>query len=498
MRIGILALLQESNTFLPAPTELVHFQQDVLLVGDAMAERFGTGALHEISGFFAGLIGTEFEPVPIFAGRALPYGVITAETWAQLMAMMFAEVERAGHCDGYLVSAHGATVSASSPDADGYWLSELRSKVGATTPIIGTLDLHANLSPKMVDACDALVGYRTNPHIDQFQCGKQAAALMVRTLRGEIRPTQAASFPPMLINIEQQETAVPPCKELIETADLLLNSNRVLSNSVLLGFPYADVPELGSACLAVTDDNPALAQETANQLAQRMWCKREQFIPKLVSLEDAIQQAEKRIGPVCLLDMGDNVGGGSPGDSTWLAHALRKSSIPSALVCLCDARAVKDCEAVGPGQRLQLKMGGKSGDLHGTPLQAEVVVVSLHEGQFEETEPRHGGFTFFDQGRSAIVRCGENLTLLLTSRRMAPFSLVQLTSCGLDPNHFQVLVAKGVISPVAAYRSVANHFIRVNTPGVTTADLSLLPYKNRRRPCYPFEPNIEWEPTSFN
>ncbi len=136
--------------------------------------------------------------------------------------------------------------------------------------------------------------------------------------------------------------------------------------------------------------------------------------------------------------------------------------------------------------------GGHSGPLHGEPLESEISVVSLHDGRFEEREPRHGGFSRFDQGRTAIVRTDAELTIMLTSGRMAPFSLSQLTSCGLNPADLRVLVAKGVVAPIAAYRGVCRHFIRVNTPGVTTADLSQLPYRHRRRPLYPLETNFEW------
>jgi microcystin degradation protein MlrC len=141
-----------------------------------------------------------------------------------------------------------------------------------------------------------------------------------------------------------------------------------------------------------------------------------------------------------------------------------------------------------------MPIGGRSGPLHGHPFESTFTVQSLHDGTFREREPRHGGYSTFDQGRSAVVRSEHGPTVLLTSRRMAPFSLAQLTSCGLDPSAFDILVAKGVIAPTAAYRSVCRHFLRVNTPGVTTADLSLLSYGHRRKPLYPFETEFDWQP----
>src|SRR6185436_5309873 len=122
----------------------------------------------------------------------------------------------------------------------------LRNRFGRKFPIIGTLDLHANVSPKMVAACDALTAYRTNPHLDQRRCGIDAARLMARTLRGEVKPTMAAAVPPLAINIEKQPTAEKPCKTIYDYANEMLGDAGVLSNSIALGFPYADVAEMGA------------------------------------------------------------------------------------------------------------------------------------------------------------------------------------------------------------------------------------------------------------
>ncbi len=491
MRVGIIALLQESNTFLHEPTTLSRFEEDLLLLGEAVRRELAPSH-HEIGGFFAGLNEASVEAVPLFAARALPFGVVTAEAFDRLLEMMLDQLARAGRLDGLLVAPHGATVSERYADADGHWLSRLRQQVGPEMPILGTLDPHANLTPLMVESTNALIAYRTNPHIDQRQRGLDAARLLMRTLSGEVRPTQAAAFPPLSINIECQLTSAPPCLALYQQADAMLARPGVLSNSILLGFPYADVPEMGSSVLVVTDNDRALAQRLAIELGQTLWSMRRQFVGKLLSIPAAIEQARHLEGPVCLLDMGDNVGGGSPGDGTLLAHALLNRPVGKAFVCLNDPAAVRLAEALGPGGQGRFLLGGKSDDRHGPPLDVELSVQSLHDGRFEELQPRHGGFRSFDQGRAAVLLSGAGLTVLVTSKRMVPFSLVQLTSCGLDPASFHVLVAKGVNAPVAAYAPVCKHFLRVNTPGVTTADMTSLPFQKRRRPMFPFEPEMEW------
>jgi len=478
MRVGIIALLQESNTFIAGATTLVHFEADILLDGDAVRARFD-GAHHEVGGFFAGLADEAIDAVPIFAARALPYGVVTAEAFDALLARMDAAIHRAGPLDGLLVAPHGATVAANHPDADGHWLTRLRERFGRKFPIIGTLDLHANVSPKMVAACDALIGYRTNPHLDQRQRGIDAAKLMARTLRGEVKPTMAAAFPPLAINIERQLTAERPCNLIYEYANEMLHQVGVLSNSVILGFPYADVEEMGACAIVVTDSDFSQAASLVADLEKYWWDRRAEFVGQMTAIDVALARAAKLEGPITLLDMGDNVGGGSPGDSTELAHALmRHPDLMPAFVCLHASEAVKQAATLGAS--VHLRVGNP-------PLEADFTVRAIYDGKFSETEPRHGGFLHFDQGPTAIVETADGLTIMLTSKRMVPFSIQQLTSCGLDPAKFRIMVAKGAHAPVAAYALVSKHLIRVDTPGVTSADLSRLEYRHRRRPMFPFE-----------
>ncbi|MCA9099146.1 MAG: M81 family metallopeptidase, partial [Planctomycetaceae bacterium] len=365
--------------------------------------------------------------------------------------------------------------------------------VGPEVPIIGTLDAHANLSEQMAASCNALIAYRTNPHLDQRDRGRDAARLLVRTLKGEVQPTMAISRPPLAISIERQCTEEPHLKPLYAAADDQLRSANVLSNSILLGFPYADVPELGSATVVVTDNDPDLAQRLANDLARTMWEMRSEFHGPFTSIEEAISQCRESSERVCLLDMGDNVGGGSSADGTALLGAIHSASLGPAFGCLYDPEAVAACEQAGNGSRMTLSVGGKTDQLHGAPIEVAVTVRSLHEGQFRESQPRHGGITEFDQGRTALCETDSGLTLMLTSLRMVPFSLQQLISCGLDPRQFRILVAKGVNAPIAAYREVCDRFIRVNTPGSTCADMTQLEFVHRRRPMFPFEKNPAFE-----
>jgi microcystin degradation protein MlrC len=162
-------------------------------------------------------------------------------------------------------------------------------------------------------------------------------------------------------------------------------------------------------------------------------------------------------------------------------------------VCLYDPESVRAATAAGIGERVVLRVGGKTDSLHGPPLKAEFTVLGLFDGKFEENQPRHGGIKEFDQGPTVVVRSDRGLTIMLTSRRVPPFSLRQLTAFGIEPERYDVLVAKGVNAPIAAYAPVARQMIRVDTPGVTTADVTRLAFQNRWRPMFPFERETKWE-----
>ena len=302
-----------------------------------------------------------------------------------------------------------------------------------------------------------------------------------------MKPVQRAAFPSFGINIERQGTTVWPCLPLYELANAQLDQAGVLSNSVVLGFPYSDVEEMGSTAIVVTDNDPELAQRLADEMSAYMLEHREEFVGEYITVEDAVEMAVNKTGPICLLDMGDNVGGGSAADSTLIAHEVHRRADTTAFVCLYDQKSQERAREAGIGAKLMLSMGGKTDDRHGDPISAEVTVKSLHEGKFEETEIRHGGYTHFDMGLTTVVTTESGLTISLTSRRVVPVSLGVVTSIGLDPADFQILIAKGVHAPVAAYEPVCTELIRVNTGGATAADMRTFEYQYRRKPMYPFE-----------
>jgi len=487
-RIAIIGFLHESNTFISSPTTYQAFKNDCLLEGNDFYQGM-SGTHHETSGFFSvlGEVKDEFDTVPIVLARAVPYGTVTAQAYQRIVDTILTLLDQATPIDGVLVAPHGATVSKKYSDADGYWLGKLRKFLGPEIPIIGTLDPHGNLSPLMAKSCNALIAYRSNPHLDQFTIGKQAAYLLIKTLQGNIQPVMEIARPPIAISIQKQESNIHPCLPLYNLANQQLRDPTVLTNSIMLGFPYSDVKEMGASFIVVTDKNRALARKYADVLAEYLIQNRKDFQAELETMEETIAKCKSLKGPICLLDMGDNTGGGAPGDSTILLHECQRQGLTNTFVCLYDQMVANQFMDFEIGSVHEIKVGAKTDELHGAPWIGLVKLIGKYDGKFYESEIRHGGAMDCDQGPTIVVRHKSGITIMVTSKRQPPFSLRQLTTFDVDPLNFHFLITKGVNAPIAAYKTICNQIIKVNTPGTTTADIEHLHYRHRRIPLYPFE-----------
>lgn len=426
------------------------------------------------------------EVIPILFASATPGGALSANTYNGLLKSMMDELEKVLPVDACLVIPHGAGVSEEFPDMDGHWLSILRKRVGDSIPIFGTLDLHANVSPLMVSSTNALVAYKENPHIDMRQRGVEAANLLVDYLKGRTNPVQVLVQVPLAISIEQQLTANEPCKSLYNYANELSKDPEILSLSIQHGFPYADVKEMGTSIIVVANGNREKAQQVARQLETYILDRRESFVGVKNDIQTSLDLIEDSEKPVLLLDMGDNVGGGGPANNCCILEAFEKSKKYKYFVCIYDPEAVRMAGNHQPGEWFELILVGTGKDEIKT-YRIKVKLLRLTNGEFQESNPRHGGQINFNMGKTAVVATEQGSEIMLTSSRVMPFSLQQLISQGVQPSEFDAIVAKGVNAPIAAYAPVCPTVIQVNTPGVTQADMTLFKYKHRRKPLFPFE-----------
>jgi len=492
MRIAALGMAHETNTFARHPTDYAAFEQAGILRGEQIVHAYAESHA-TMAGFLESGRQSGVEVVPLLFTTTNPAGTITREAFEGITRSMLGMLHEQGPWDGVLLAQHGAAVSEDQPDMDGEVAARVRALVGPSVPIGLALDMHANLSQTMIDNVDVTVTYRTNPHLDPRPRALECAELVIRTARGEIRPVQALETPPVVINIVKQFTGEEPMRGLVADVEHVIAQPGMLSASVAEGYPYADVAEMGMAFVAISDGDPAAAREAARRLARRAWDRRSEFVAETPSPEAALQaamHAEKT--PVVLMDVGDNIGGGSPADSTILLEAAQRLGVRSYLQTLRDPEAVSARVAARVGTRVSLEVGAKTDDMHGRPVAVSGIVRNISDGKFEEPTPIHGGFRFFDGGQTAVLETDDDHTLVLTTRLVGNTSIQQMYSVGVRPERMRVVVAKGVVSPRPAYEPIAAEIVLVNTPGVTTSDLSRFTYTRRRRPLYPFEPEASY------
>ena len=491
-RVGIASLMHESNTFYPVPTTREMFRDTCLVSGREVISHWGE-AHHEIGGMLEVLPALGLETVPLLTGTAMPSGPVEEEAYEEILAEILDRISGES-LDGLLLALHGAMVAQHVRDADGRTAAKIRQLVGPDLPIVMTLDLHANVSPLMIGSVTATTIYRTYPHLDQRERGREAARILAETLEGRIRPVQALVKPPLCISILAQGSRYEPMADLYRRMEELIDQEGVVTASIAPGFAYADVEEMGPAFLVVTDGDGPRARNEALGLACRAWDRRHKLTLLGTPIGQAVREAmADDAGPVTLLDVGDNVGGGSPADGTLILQEVIRTGSGPALVVLFDPAAVQACAASGVGTEVSLEVGGKSDGLHGPSISIRGRVRCLHDGAFVEEEPRHGGARYNNQGLTAVVETGEGHAIVLNSLRMAPMSLEQVLSLGIKPKSYRILVAKGAIAPVAAYEPVSSRMVYVDTPGITSANPAHFDYRYRPRPLYPFEPETVWD-----
>ncbi|MGL5096087.1 MAG: M81 family metallopeptidase, partial [Planctomycetia bacterium] len=445
MRIAIAGIIHESNTFADNVTRRENFVEHCLLYGNDLVPRW-QAAHHEIGGFLSAGSEDGVEILPIAAALAIPGGPVEHGFVVELATEVARRV-KATDADGLLIGLHGAMVTTEDPSGDAVILRILRELLGDDLPIVQTLDFHGNLTAEMIAKTQATLFYQTHPHTDMRQIGYSAARLMVRMLATDMRPVQAFRKPRLIIPINHQDTAREPLASLLAEVRAVERRPKILAASLAAGFPYSDVPDMGPAVVVVADDDKAAAEQAADELAERLWDARHAMGVALPTADLAVRQAiASATPPVVLVDFGDNVGGGSAADGTVVLAELRRQKAARSVVTIADPQAVQACAAAGVRQPIKLTVGGKTDHKHGEPVAIEGVVRSLHDGRWTETEARHGGARFNDQGATAVVVWGDDNHLVLTSRRWPPFSLGQITSLGIEPRRMQILVVKAAVA----------------------------------------------------
>jgi microcystin degradation protein MlrC len=493
MRLLIAMMKHETNTFSPVPTPLQRF-------GNGPGPLYGEAAIRAYRGTGTGLgayldlaahEGAEIV-LPIAAG-ASPSSPVEDAAYAEITERICAAAAEGGF-DGIMLDLHGAMVTQSLEDGEGQFLKRLRA-IDPATPIAVSLDMHANLYDEIIANATVVTGYRTYPHIDTYETAWLAGEILLRAIRGEVRPVMAWGNVPMLPHVMRQGTDDHPNKELQHRC-AAMNAEGALAASLFTGFPHADITNAGLSAVVVTDGDRELAERLRDELLDRAWVEREAFVYQIEPLENSVARA-KAIpappageGPVVLLDHYDNCASGGTMDTTVvLAEILRQGLEDVAAFAIHDPEAVQQAIAAGIGARVTLSIGGKIAmpaiPAESPPLSVTGTVKTISDGRYKNRGPMARGVQM-EMGPSVVLDTG-TVEIVLISRHVEPSDLNCLLALGIDPMQKRYVMLKSRIHWRAGLGKLAKAVVDCAGVGVCTSDYGQLGFKKVRRPIYPLD-----------
>ena len=494
-RIAVGGIAHETHSFAARPTGLDDFRKQALFVGDEVLSELA-GAKSAAAGMIDGA-GDDWQLLPTLYAGAMPGGLVTTEAFETVVGELAARLAAALPLEGVLLALHGAMVTEDELDAESAILEVVRDVVGTELPLVITLDMHGNISPRTVALADVLIAFDKNPHTDPYERGVEAADVMARLLAGEIRPATGYAHPALMLSPQATGTDDLPLAAVHARAAQMEAEDAVVCVSVFGGFAYSDTSDAGASLIVTTDDNPVLAHRYADELAAILVANREAALPEFLPPALAVQRALAMSGkPIILVDSADNIGGGTPGDGTDALRAMLDADVQDGAVVIADAEAVAICWDADEGATVELDVGGKVDEWHGAPVAVTGVVERLSDGMFSAELANNHFASFFGNtihmGRTAWLRAGDSgsVNIVLTERKMPPFDLAQLRSVGVIPEQQKMIAVKSAVAYRAAYLPIAAGVIEMDTAGLCSANLDRFPYKHVRRPILPLDEEL--------
>lgn len=496
MKILIARLNHETNTFSPVPTPLASFGNQGPLY-DAAAYRDNKGQRTAMAAFIDLAERRGAELVTPVSGWAYPSGPVAAGAYDEMCARILAA---ASGCDAILLDLHGAMVAENSDDGEGDLLRRLRA-AAPQAPIGVALDLHGNLTPAMVKHADVIVSFKTYPHIDMYETGEHAGRLLLDMLDGHYRPAMAWRRLPLMTHTLRSATDQGAMRDAVQAARRL-ESEGLLAVSVLAGFGLADIPYPCISVVALADGDAQAAERAAASVAQCIWQQRDGFVyesePLQTSLARARDLAAGQDKPVLLLDHGDNCNSGGTCDTTAVLEQALALGLNGIMVGpLCDPEAIGQLVAAGVGAHLTLPVGNKRSLSHlgipSRPLSLTGTVRAITDGEYVVKGPTYTGMRCH-MGRTAVFDIG-TARIVLTERPHEPWDLGVFESVGLDPRRARFLLLKSRMYCRPVFVPISAGLVECDSPGVTTSDYTIFPYRKRVRPLYPLEP-ADYDPAA--
>jgi microcystin degradation protein MlrC len=490
MRIAVASFSHETCTFNPTPTTVEDFEWGGVPRGQAVLD-----ATRGVSTYINGFIkvaeaSPDIELIGIL-DASRPRGGSSGSWLTQACFDTYSHgiaegISTVDDIDGVLLALHGAMAVTGVLKPEAELVRRVRQVVG-DKPIMVTLDLHANEDHELTDVADGVFIIKTYPHVDMEAIGMVAARCMAETVRGNLKPTMAIRKPGIITPSVFQGTGTQPSKAIMERAKAWEEREPdVFCVSVAFGFAYADVPDVGATVIAVTHDNPDLAERVAQDVSDFIWEQRQPFAGKTLpktqpGVAQAIEAAQANAGPVIIADHSDRMG-----DSTHILRELvAQQARRVAVVSIADENAIKHLQATAQvGDQVTLHVGGHTTEWAGTPVDITGTVTFLDDCTFTLTGPMSRGATQ-RLGTVAVLHFGEDNHLVITSGLFQLLDDAILHAVGLNPDALDILAIKSRVHFRAFYEDVASAIIEIDAPGLGPADLSQHQYEHIPENLYP-------------
>lgn len=480
MKLFIAALDTETNTFAPLPTGGQAFAEGFVAHGDAtrLPENYCSAQLY-VWRRRAEALG--WQVAESLCAYAEPGGITAREVYEGFRDEILADL-RAARPDVVLLALHGAMVAEGYEDCEGDLLAAIRAEVGSGVPVGVELDLHCHLTEAMLRAATVLVTYKEYPHIDIPARAEELFTLIADAAAGRTRPVMAAYDCRM---IGMFRPTAQPLRDFVDHLSRHEGRDGILSLSLVHGFPWGDVPDVGAKLLAIADGDEERAIAAARHHGEAFFAMRKELSPACLTVAAALDVARDLLiakpgRPVIIADVADNPGGGASGDSTFFLEAVRVRGLTNVMLgYVWDPIAVRFCHEAGLGAVLDLRIGGKCGPTSGAPVDMRVTVMGLAE----DVTQRFGEAPV-SLGPSAWVR-GEGIDLVLCTLRTQTFHPEAMAALGLDPAALGIIIVKSMQHFHAGFAPIASAVLYATSPGTLSQDFAAIPYTRKTGRFWP-------------
>ena len=503
-RIAVGGFMLESNGHSPV-AKREEFAQNFIAAGAELEADWKTGhprAPLTLTGFVEAMDASgPWTPLPLYCAMAGASGPVEQAFFDEVVAEHEKRLKAALPVDGVFLALHGGAIATGEDDPEGVILERVRAIVGPDVPILAPLDLHANVSRRMVEHASVLVSYRSNPHVDMAERGAECAALMREMLAG-VKATAGFVKLPFIPPSVAQNTKAGPYADIIAYGQSKIDA-RVMNVSVVSGFSLGDSVKNGMSVIVTTRGDQALADTLARDIAVKTWGDRHRYIPRLTSLEDATRMAlecgrDASKPALIFADVADNPGGGGRGNTVWILDSFHKAGVQGCLLgVFYDPALAAEAHAKGQGARFRARFNrDETHELSGR-FEADAEVLGLREGPIVGKRGISAGHSI-PMGKMALLRVGGIRVVVIGVRQQAKDTeMFECFGIRIADARSVVVKSRGHFRAAFDLHFPDDRIVEVDVPGLTTPILTRVPYRNVPRPIFPLDPDMAWEPPAI-